>query len=292
MLLLLKALVFVLGHLPRSLMLPLAEALGALAFRFGKKRAGVARENIRNAYPDKSPEEVDRIAAKVFENIAVVIFDFFRIPWLNDKSLKRLVEFEGEEHFERAMKKGKGVILLTAHFGNWEMMAVAVGRFLHPVDIVARDLDSPVIDELVNWVRTRGGNGIISKERAMRKLLKSLSGNGVVGILLDQNVQLSDSVFVDFFGTLAATNKGPARLASATGAAVVPIFNVREGSRYRIMVGTELEMADSGDKEKDTEVNTQRCTKAIEEVVRAYPDQWFWVHRRWKTRPPGERKSH
>lgn len=291
MLLLLKALVFVLGHLPRSLILPLAEALGALAFRFGKKRAGVARENIRNAYPEKGPVEVDRIAEKVFENIAVVIFDFFRIPWLDDKSLKRLVEFDGVAHFERAMKKGKGVILLTAHFGNWEMMAVAVGRFLHPVDIVARELDSPVIDKLVNWVRTRGGNGIISKERAMRKLLKSLSGNGVVGILLDQNVQLSDSVFVDFFGTLAATNKGPARLASATGAAVVPIFNVREGGRYRIMVGAELEMAETGDTEKDTEVNTQRCTKAIEEFVRAYPDQWFWVHRRWKTRPPGERKS-
>ncbi|OGQ01481.1 MAG: hypothetical protein A2W38_05780 [Deltaproteobacteria bacterium RBG_19FT_COMBO_58_16] len=179
---------------------------------------------------------------------------------------------------------------MTAHFGNWEMMAAAVGRFLHPVDIVARELDSPVVDEMVNWVRTRGGNGIISKERAMRKLLKSLSGNGVVGILLDQNVQLADSVFVDFFGTLAATNKGPARLAAATGAAVVPIFNVRKGGRYRITVGEEIEMADTGDKEKDTEANTEQCTKAIEEAVRANPDQWFWVHRRWKTRPPGEQR--
>jgi len=289
MLFLLKALVFVLGHMPRPLMLPLAESLGALAYRLAKKRADVARENIRLAYPEKAPEEVDRIGAKVFENIAVVIFDFFRIPWLDDESLKRLVEFEGVEHFNRAIKKGRGVILLTAHFGNWEMMAAAVGRFLHPVDIVARELDSPVVGELVNWVRTRGGNGIISKARAMRKLLKSLSGNGVVGILLDQNVQLSDAVFVDFFGTLAATNKGPARLASATGAAVVPIFNVREGGRYRVMLGEEITMAETGDKERDTEVNTARCTKAIEEAVRAYPDQWFWVHRRWKTRPPGER---
>ena len=290
MLLLLKALVFVLGHIPRIIMLPLAGSLGALAYRLAKKRAGVARENIRNAYPEKSPGEVDRIAAKGFENIAVVIFDFFRIPWLDDRSLERLVEFEGVENFDRAIKKGKGVILLTAHFGNWEMMAAAVGRFLHPVDIVARELDSPVVDELVNWVRTRGGNGIISKERAMRKLLKSLSGNGVVGILLDQNVQLADSVFVDFFGTLAATNKGPARLAAATGAAVVPIFNVRKGGRYRITVGEEIEMADTGDKEKDTEANTEQCTKAIEEAVRANPDQWFWVHRRWKTRPPGEQR--
>ena len=290
MLLLLKALVFVLGHIPRIIMLPLAGFLGALAYRLAKKRAGVARENIRNAYPEKSPGEVDRIAAKVFENIAVVIFDFFRIPWLDDRSLERLVEFEGVAHFDRAIKKGKGVILLTAHFGNWEMMAAAVGRFLHPVDIVARELDSPVVDEMVNWVRTRGGNGIISKERAMRKLLKSLSGNGVVGILLDQNVQLADSVFVDFFGTLAATNKGPARLAAATGAAVVPIFNVRKGGRYRITVGEEIEMADTGDKEKDTEANTEQCTKAIEDAVRANPDQWFWVHRRWKTRPPGEQR--
>lgn len=291
MLLLLKCIVFILGHLPRSLTLPLAEALGSLAFRLGKKRADVARENIRRAFPEKGAAEVDRIARRVFENIAVVIFDFFRIPWLDMKSMSRFIDFEGVEHFERAIKKGRGVMLLTAHFGNWEMMAAAVGGFLHPVDIVARELDSPVVDELVNWVRTRAGNGIISKTRAMRKLLKSLSGNGVVGILLDQNVQLADSVFVDFFGTRAATNKGPARLAASTGAAVVPIFNVREGARYRIMLFEELEMADTGDKERDTQVNTERCTKVIEDVIREYPDQWFWVHRRWKTRPPGEREA-
>jgi len=289
MLFIMKVLAFILGHIPRFIMLPVAEFLGSLACRLGRKRSDVARENIRRAYPGMSPREVDSLTTRVYENIAVVIFDFFRIPWLSDRKLKRLVEFEGVENYERAAQKGRGVILVTAHFGNWEMMAAAVGRFLHPVDIVARELDNPAVDGLVDWVRTSVGNRLISKERAMRKLIKSLSGGGVVGILLDQNVQLADSVFVDFFGTLAATNKGPARLAAATGAAVVPIFNVREGGRYRITLGPEIELADTGDKEKDTETNTALCTRAIEDAVRANPDQWFWVHRRWKTRPPNER---
>lgn len=287
---LLKALACILGHLPRALAASLGKTLGSVAYRLDRKRTAIALDNIKRAFPDMPGEEAGRIAGRVFENLAVMIFEFMRIPWLDMKTMSRFIEFEGREHFERALKKKKGVIILAAHFGNWEMMAAALGTFLHPLDIVARDLDNPAVNEFVSWVRRRAGNRIISKNRAMRKLLKSLSQNGVVGILLDQNVALAEGVFVDFFGIPACTNKGPAMLAAASGAAVVPVFNVREGNRYRIKILEEVEMADTGDRELDAVTNTQRCTKVIEEMIRKYPEQWFWVHRRWKTRPPEEKK--
>ncbi|MFQ5735637.1 MAG: lysophospholipid acyltransferase family protein [Thermodesulfobacteriota bacterium] len=286
----LKAVAFVLGCLPRGLTLPLGRALGRLVCRLDKKRALVARENIRRAFPEMADAEVDRIASEVFANLGAMLFEFMRIPWLGKGSLGPLVEFEGMEHFTRAAQKNKGVILVTAHFGNWELMAAAVGMFIHPVDIVARDLDHPALEEFVSWVRQRAGNRIVSKSRAMRKLLKSLSNGGVVGILLDQNVARREGVFVDFFSTPACTNKGPALLAAASGAPMVPIFNVPEGNGYRIIIQEEIEMAMTGDKEQDAVTNTARCTEAIEQMIRAHPEQWFWVHRRWKTRPLKEKK--
>ncbi len=289
MLFVLKALSFVLGHMPRSLAISLGSALGSLASKLDKKRTGIAVENIRRAFPAMSAKEAHALAAEAFENLGVMLFEFMRIPWLDAASMKRFVDVEGFENFQRALAKNKGVIVLTGHLGNWEMMGAALGHLVHPLDIVARDLDNPAMDEFVSWARRRAGNRLVPKNRTMRRLLRSLAENGVVAVLLDQNVTRSEGVFVDFFGTPACTNKGPALLASVSGAAVVPIFNVREGKRYRIRILEEVEMADTGDREKDAATNTQRCTKVIEEAVRKSPGQWFWVHRRWKTRPLNEK---
>lgn len=285
--LILKGLAFILGRIPSALYYPFSRALGSLAYSIDKKRRRITLENLERAFKDTvSPAEKDRIAREVFKNLAAMLFEFMRIPWLKKDSLGGFIGSEGIERLERALDKKKGVILLTAHFGNWELLGSYFGLTGHPLDLVVRELDNPKIEEFVRWVRERPASRIIPKNRSMRKILKRLSGNAIVLILLDQNVALVEGVFVDFFGMPACTNKGPALLAISSGAAVVPAFIVREGRRHKLIIEEEVELANTGDKEKDTIENTERCTKVIEDIVRKYPEQWFWVHRRWKTRPP------
>lgn len=286
MLFLLKAISFFIGHLPLAFIFGAGKGLGGLIYRFDKKRRNITLENLNRAYGYKlSLKEKEKIARGVFEHLAIMFFEFMRIPWLKKESIHKYVKCEGIENLTKALSRKKGVLFFTAHFGNWELMAAYYGLTGHPVDIVARELDSPVFDSFVNWVRTRGANKVIPKNRAMRKLLKSLSQNGIIGILLDQNVTHTEGFFVDFFGTPACTNKGPAILAAASGAAVVPTFIVRSGMKHKIVIGKGVKLANTGDKEKDAFENTARCTKVIEDMIRKHPEQWFWVHRRWKTRP-------
>lgn len=288
---LLKAVSFLLGHIPFFLTVALGRVFGALAYRLAKRHRRTALENIDRAFKDtKSREEKERIAKKAFENLSLMFFEFMRAPWLTHRDVERLYRVEGMEYFERALSRKKGVMLMTAHFGSWEMLPPFFGLTGHPLDIVARELDSPVADEFVSWVRAKSGNSIVSKRKAMRRLLRTLSDNGVVGILLDQNVTWSEGVFVDFFGTLACTNKGPALLAAASGAAIMPTFILREGRKFKVVFLPEIKVYDTGDREKDAFDTTARCTRVIEEMIRKHPDHWFWVHRRWKTRPLDEGK--
>lgn len=287
MLSLLKALSYILGHIPYSLAVLSGRMLGALAFSLDKKRRKITIENLQLAFGrQKPPDEIEAIARRVFQNLAIMVFELFRLPWLTEKTLGSLVEVSGLENFDKALERKKGVILLTGHFGNWELLGLAHGFKGYTLDVVARELDSPLFEEYIRWIRTRSGNRIISKNRSMRKLLKSLSENRIATILIDQNVALAEGVFVDFFGTPACTNKGPAMLAAASGCAVVPAFIIREGKRHRLVIGEEIKLSKTGDKYKDAIENTERFTKKVEEIIGRYPDQWFWVHRRWKTRPP------
>lgn len=172
--------------------------------------------------------------------------------------------------------------------GNWEYLGNYFGLTNHPMDEVVRDPDNRVFEEFVKWARTRSGNAVVPKRKAMRRLLTTLSRNGIVGILLDQNVTRSEGVFVDFFGVPACTNKGPALLAAASKAAVIPTFTIRRGAKHRMIFKEEVILKDTGDRERDALENTAALTRVIEEMIRACPEQWFWVHRRWKTRPAGE----
>ena len=286
MLLLMKAACFLLGHLPLRLSTLIGKALGRLAWLADRRHRSIAIENIERAYgAEMTKREARETARKVFENIAITSMEFMRVPWLKARDLEGYVECEGLENLEKALEKKRGVIGITAHLGNWELLAAYFGLSGFSMDIVIREMDNPLVERFVSWVRTRSGNNMVYKRRAMRQLIRTLSENGVVGILLDQNVTRSEGVFVDFFGTPACTNKGPALLAASSGAPVLPSFIYRTGKTHRAVIGEEIKLSDTGDRNRDAQTNTARFTKAIEEAVRKHPEQWFWVHRRWKTSP-------
>ncbi len=282
----LKALAFLLGHLPVPFTALLGKVFGSLIYSLDKGHRKTALDNLDRAYGGTlSREEKERIAKKVFEHIAVAFLEFMRMPWIRASDVERVYEVEGLENFERALAKKKGVIILTAHMGNWEYLGNYFGLTNHPMDEVVRDPDNRVFGEFVKWARTRSGNAVVPKKRAMRRLLTTLSQNGIVAILLDQNVAHYEGVFVDFFGSPACTNKGPALLAAASKAAVIPAFTVRRGAKHRMIFKEEVILKDTGDREGDAIENTAALTCVIEDMIRACPEQWFWVHRRWKTRP-------
>lgn len=285
----LKILCWFIGHIPLAISLRIGRGLGSIGFYLDKKHREIALNNLKASFGDeKTSDEINIVAKRAFENLGMNLIEFCRLPWLKKKDLAGYIDCEGFDNFKRAYDKGKGVIFLTGHFGNWELMAIFYALKGYPADIVVRDMDNPAIDEFVRWVRTKAGNRIISKGRSMRELLKILSKGGVVGILLDQNVTWAEGVFVYFFNRLACTNKGAALMAISSGAPVVPTFIVRDGKRHSVIIDKEIEVIDTGDRSKDQLENTAAFTKVIEDFVRKYPEQWFWLHQRWKSRPEND----
>ena len=277
------------GHLPLQVNLRIGRVIGRLGFYLDKKHRDIAIRNITTAFGDtKTANELYVLAKKAFENLGMNSMEFCRLPWLTEKNLAGYIECDGFENFKKAYDKGQGVIFLTGHFGNWELMAIFYALKGYPVDIIVRDLDYPVVDEFIRWVRTRAGNRTISKGRSMRELMRVLSKGGIVGVLLDQNVTWSEGVFVNFFNQLACTNKGTALLALASNAAVVPTFIVRERKGHRIIIGEEITLVNTGDRANDQLNNTAIFTRVIEDFVKKYPEQWFWLHQRWKSRPEND----
>ncbi|MBW1721883.1 MAG: lysophospholipid acyltransferase family protein [Deltaproteobacteria bacterium] len=265
----------------------LGKGLGRLFPILPTSRTSIVLENIRRAFPGtewaKNPKKLLR---KVYLHFGQMLFEVPHILRMNPANMDRYVLFEGKEILERVLAKGKGCFLLTAHFGNWEMMSAAVTLLFPRLAIVVRPIDFAPLDRLISEIRTRFGTEIIPKRKAMRQVLKAIKEKKNVGILLDQNVDWYEGVFVDFLGRRACTNKGLARLALKTGAPVVPVFSVRQGDgRIKIIFEPELTPIKSGDKTRDVEEATIRFTKVIENYIRKHPDHWFWFHRRWKTRP-------
>lgn len=290
MLFFLKAVSFVIGHMPYRAVFLLGGALGSVAFRVLKKHRNIALDNLDRAFgPALGRAEKERIARNVFRHLSIMLFEFTRLPWLSGRKMEGLVKWNGLENMDRALAGGRGVIILTAHFGNWELLGACLGLRGYRPEIVVRELDSRLFERFVTWVRTRSGNRVVYKKGAMRKLMKRLARNSIVATLVDQNVTRSEGFFVDFFGVPACSNKGLALLALASGAPVVPVFIRRQGPCHVIEVQREVEVASTGDREKDAAVNTARFARVVEEMVRKYPEEWFWVHNRWKTRPgPGD----
>jgi KDO2-lipid IV(A) lauroyltransferase len=200
------------------------------------------------------------------------------------------VIYDGFENFENAMTRGKGVLFLTGHLGGWELSAFAHSLYGYPLHVVMRPLDNVYLDRLTRHYRTLHGNSMVDKDDFVRGLLAAMKNGETVGILMDTNMTPPQGVFVDFFGIAACTASGLARIALRTDAAVVPGFTIWDPAlrKYRLRFDPAVELVRTGNDDADAVANTQRFTKIIEDYVRKYPDQWLWVHRRWKTRPDGE----
>ena len=240
----------------------------------------VAYRNLSMAMPGAKPKP---IVDGVFRSIARLLVAFAKFPSIRKENVGRWIRCEGMEYFEAAMRQGRGVLFATAHLGNWELSAYAHALLASPMNVIVRPLDNPLIDELVERRRGQSGNRLVQKKDFARAILKALAVNEAVGILIDQNATPDAGVFVDFFGMPACAGSGFAKIAARSGAVVIPgfaLWSAQEG-RYVLRFYPPIEI--TGDAASDT----QRLQAKLEEVIRAYPDQWLWIHRRWKTRPAG-----
>jgi len=226
----------------------------------------------------------EHITAGVYKSIARLMVTFARMPRMNANNISRWIRYDGLENFTSAMARGKGVLVATAHLGNWELSAFAHAWMTAPMNIVVRPLDNLKIDALVEHRRALSGNHIIEKKDAARGILRALAAGEAVGILIDQNTMPDQGVFIDFFGMKACAGTAFAKLAQHSGAAVVPGFALWSEDERRYVLRFYPEVPITGDVAADT----QRIHSVLEAIIRKYPDQWLWIHRRWKTRPAGE----
>ena len=278
-------LLFIFRCVPLSVRKGLFKFFFRLFYLFGSKNRLIVQDNLQHSFTEKSVAEITAIAKGVYRHFAIVAAEFFSLPSITKENIHQWVELEGLENYQTAVAKGKGALSIVAHFGNWELMTIAVPMYLKPMQIVYRPLDSPVIDNMVEYVRTMHGNNLIPKGGSGKHIMELLKEKHIIGILSDQNVAAYEGVFVDFFGRPACTGVGLAVMAMRSGAPVVPAFMARQKSgKYKLILKPPLEAVCTDNHEADLRVNTQRFTKAVEEIVREYPDQWFWFHQRWKTK--------
>ena len=272
------------GRVPPEVRRKLFVALFRLFYYLSPRQRLIATYNLRRAFPEKSLDEIRRIVLGVYRNMGIVSADLFTLPRLTRENIGALVEVEGLEHCKQALEKEKGLLIFGAHFGNWELSAAVAPLLIKPGVFIYRPLDSAILDRMILKIRSATGNRLLIKENAIRPMIRSLRQNEILGMLIDQNVAWHEGVFVNYLGRPACTTDGLALLALHTGAPVIPAFMTRlPDGRYRFVIGQEIELSRTGDQDADALVNTQRFTKVIEEMVRRHPDQWLWVHQRWKT---------
>jgi len=276
----------------RRLTLPRGMALGRAIGRFGfwfPKLRRTGERNLELAFPDLPADERSRLLRASFENLGrlLAIFSHFAD---HPQAVKEMIAVEGLEQFANASDQGHGVILFTGHVGAWELSSFGLSLFGHPLSFLVRRIDNPKIEALIDRIRSGAGNRTIDKRSAAREMLSILRGGGTLGILVDLNTLDREAIFVDFFGIPAATTFIVAKLALRTGASVLPVFAPwdDEHKRFRLKIAAPLPIERTGDEDEDVRRLTQQYTRVVEDYVRRYPDQWLWIHRRWKTRPAGE----
>jgi KDO2-lipid IV(A) lauroyltransferase len=272
--------------LPRRWTLGLGRALGRLLADLDPRHVAIAAENLRQAFPHWDEPRRLRTARAVYAHFGQTLLD---ILWMAKQPRERLLSLiveEGRENADGVRASGRGVVYVTGHFGNWEFYGVAFGWLGEPVGVVARPLDNPALEARLTAFRTRSGNTVISKRRALQDILRLLRQGAGVAILVDQNVQEQDGIFVEFFGRPAATTTVAAALAVKTGCALLPVHcEARPDGRYKFVYGRPLEWTTTGNRQDDIARLTQELTTVIEGWVRERPEQWLWMHRRWKTQP-------
>jgi KDO2-lipid IV(A) lauroyltransferase len=264
--------------------------VGRIAYLSIPRLRRTGYRNLELAFPESTPEDRDRILRRLYRNLGWLLAEFCQMERYTPENTRGFLRYEGLEHFLSARDEGRGVLILTGHLGAWELSSFYHSLMGHPMSIVIRRLDNPLVDQLVNGIRCRHGNQVLHKDDFARGLLGSMRRGDTVGILMDTNMTPPQGVFVDFFGHPACTAPGLARVAMKTGARVLPGFLVWEDAlrQYVLRFGAPIALESTGDTEADVIANTALFTKVIEGYIRQYPDQWLWVHRRWKTRPAGE----
>jgi len=283
-------LVTALGALPRRIARAVGAAIGWIAFVALGRLRGVGVTNLRLAYPEWSEQQRERTLREVYRNLGYLLSEFCLMDGYRAEEAGEFIRYEGLDHFLAAQATGKGVLVLTGHLGAWELSSFYHSLVGYPMGLVIRRLDNPLVDEFVNRLRCLHGNRVIHKDDFARGLISAMRAGETVGILMDTNMTPPQGLFVPFFGSEACTASGLAKVALKTGAAVLPGFLVRDGesSRYVLRFGEQMELTRTGDFTADVAENTARFTATIEQYIRQTPEQWLWMHRRWKTRPPGE----
>lgn len=274
------------GCIPRPVAHRLGTLLGRLIYALDARHRRIAMANLAHAWGGRlSLPQRRRLARRVFENLGLLIFEIGESVRWDGRTIARRMRFNGLERYRAASARNKGVLALAAHMGNWELSPVAAAAAGITMSVGYRPLDFAPLEQVMKAVRERHGAELISTMGSMFRLLRTLKRGGTVALLMDQNVDYYNGVFVPFFGRRACTNKGMAILSIRSGAPVVPVFVVRDGcGGFIVEFGDEILPVITGDPQKDIEENTTRYNAAIEAVVTRYPDQWFWVHQRWKTR--------
>jgi KDO2-lipid IV(A) lauroyltransferase len=288
-----------LGLLPRRAAVRIGESIGRIAYRLAGGLRKVAHRNLEIAFPAKSLEEREAIAVASFENLGRMLGELTQFPKASPAMLRDSIVFEfdvGEgplrESIEAERAKGRGILLVGPHLGNWEMGVFAYSALQDKLTYLARPLDNPLIEEFTVRLRTRFGNLPIDKNNSVAKAMSILRAGGILGVLPDVNVLPRDGVFVPFFGVPACTTSGVAMMAMRTNAMILPMCCVlnEETQKYHVMYGNVVESPNSGDRHRDVLEMTAEYTAEMEKFIRAYPGQWLWIHKRWKTRPPGEKE--
>jgi Kdo2-lipid IVA lauroyltransferase/acyltransferase len=276
--------------MPRRIAYPTAKTLARLGFHLARRQRRAGLRNLQMAFPELSRNALEEILRGSFENLGRLLVEFTHMQELNKGNICRFVVHDGLENYLEGLRRGRGVIFMTAHFGAWELSSFAHAVYGYPLRFVVRPIDNPRVEKLISTYRTRSGNIPIERRSAARDILKTLRQNEAVGILFDQNTTRSEGIFAEFFGIPAATTPALALFALRTGAAVVPGFLIWDTSlgKHRLRLDPPVQLIETGNLDHDVLENTKIFNKILEGYIRAYPDQWLWIHRRWKTRPQGE----
>jgi len=268
--------------LPAPLVRSLGTLIGLLSYTFDRRHRRIAERNLAVAFPVRAPRERRTIVRGAFAHFGQLLFELLKFSTLTNEQLMSRVEFEGDERVRLAYAQGKGVLFVTGHFGFWELHAIAHALQFEPIGVVARALDNPYVNDLLERIRQRTGNFVLYRQGTIRRVLRTLESGHGVAVLIDQHISGRDAIFVDFFERPAATTSAVAALALRTGARVIPVFALPlGGGRYRMIYEHAVEPPDAAADGAVREF-TQRCTDVLEMYVRRHPEMWLWMHRRWR----------
>lgn len=280
----------ILTLLPLPLALRFGKGMGRLFYYLDRRHREITKQNLRvSLEKGLSDAELARIAISCFENLGLSLTEMVRAEKMAVSEIMKNITIEGMEHYKDAIRQGKGVVLLGAHFGSWELLGIIISIIFQKGYVVARKLDNPFVERKLGRIRSSKGNLTLNKNDAFWEMIRLLKKGEIVGVLMDQNVSRREGVFVPFFGQPACTNKGLAMILLKTGTPAVPIFMVRRpDGTHRVEIKPAVSLIHTGNLKSDIRENTAQITRSIEDMVRKHPEQWFWMHRRWKTKEEGQ----